>query len=76
LSEVAVQLADGRVVRKEFDVGIPMTDLAAQGASLRQKFSGLAEPVIGAERAQKLADVCAKLESVKDTGELMTLVAK
>ncbi len=53
LSEVAVHLTDGRVVRKEFDVGIPMTDLAAQGASLTQKFMGLAEPAIGAERASR-----------------------
>ena len=52
LSEVAVHLNDGRVVRKEFDVGIPMTDLAAQGTSLSQKFIGLAEPAIGAARAR------------------------
>jgi 2-methylcitrate dehydratase PrpD len=76
LSEVAVQLNDGRVLRKEFDVGIPMTDLAAQGASLRQKFMGLAEPAIGAERAKQVADVSGRLDGVKDVGEVMALVAK
>src|SRR5262245_30714867 len=76
LSEVAVQLNDGRVVRKEFDVGIPMTDLAAQGASLTQKFLGLAEPAIGAARAKQVAEISGKLDSVKDVGEVMTLVAK
>jgi 2-methylcitrate dehydratase PrpD len=76
LSEVAVHLADGRVVRKEFDVGIPMTDLAAQGTSLTQKFMGLAEPAIGAERAGQVAEISGKLDSVKDVGELMALVAK
>ena len=76
LSEVAVHLNDGRVVRKEFDVGIPMTDLAAQGASLGQKFFGLAEPAIGAARAAQVAEISGKLDGVKDVGELMALVAK
>jgi hypothetical protein len=76
LSEVAVHLNDGRVLRKEFDVGIPLTDLAAQGASLRQKFMGLAEPVIGAERAGRVAEISGKLDSVKDVGDVLALVAK
>lgn len=76
LSEVAVHLDDGRVLRKEFDVGIPMTDLAAQGASLTQKFMGLAEPAIGAERAKRVAEMSAHLAGLKDVGELMALVAK
>ena len=75
LSEVALHLNDGRVVRKEFDVGIPMTDLAAQGASLTQKFMGLAEPVIGA-RAKQVAEISNNLGGVKDVGDLMALVAK
>lgn len=76
LSEVAVHLDDGRVLRKEFDVGIPMTDLKAQGESLTQKFMGLAEPAIGAERAKRVAEVSGKLNGVSDVGELMALVAK
>jgi 2-methylcitrate dehydratase PrpD len=75
LSEVAVHLADGRVLRKEFDVGIPMTDLVAQGQSLTQKFLGLAEPAIGAARAKQVADATANLAAVADVGELMALVA-
>ena len=76
LSEVAVHLDDGRVLRKEFDVGIPMTDLAAQGESLTQKFMGLAESAIGAERAKRVAEMSGKLDGVSDVGELMALVAK
>jgi hypothetical protein len=71
-----VHLNDGRVVRKEFDVGIPLTDLAAQGTSLAQKFFGLAEPAIGAERAALVAEISGKLDGVKDVSELMALVAK
>lgn len=76
LSEVAVQLDDGRVLRKEFDVGIPMTDLAAQGQSLTQKFLGLAEPAIGAARAGQVAEVTGRLGSVGNVADLMALVAK
>jgi 2-methylcitrate dehydratase PrpD len=75
LSEVAVHLDDGRVLRKEFDVGIPMTDLAAQGQSLTRKFTGLAEPAIGAERAKRVAEISTHLAELKDVGELMALVA-
>jgi 2-methylcitrate dehydratase PrpD len=75
LSEVAVHLNDGRVVRKEFDVGIPLIDLTAQGTSLTQKFMGLAEPAIGAARAKQVAEISGKLDTVKDVSELMALVA-
>ena len=37
---------------------------------------GLAEPAIGAERAGQVAEISGKLDSVKDVGELMALVAK
>lgn len=76
LSEVAVHLDDGRVLRKEFDVGIPMTDLVAQGQSLTQKFMGLAEPAIGAARAKQVADATSKLGDVGNVADLMALVAK
>jgi len=75
LSEVAVHLADGRVLRKEFDVGIPMTDLVAQGQSLTLKFMGLAEPAIGAARAKQVADATANLAAVTNVAELMALMA-
>jgi 2-methylcitrate dehydratase PrpD len=76
LSEVAVHLDDGRVLRKEFDVGIPMTDLVAQGQSLTQKFMGLTEPAIGAARAKQVADATGKLGELANVADLMALVAK
>jgi 2-methylcitrate dehydratase PrpD len=74
LSEVVVHLKDGRVVRQAHDVGIPMTDLARQGASLRAKFASLAEPVIGKARADKVADTCGQLGELGRVSELMDLV--
>jgi 2-methylcitrate dehydratase PrpD len=74
LSEVVVHLKDGRVVRQSHDVGIPMTDLARQGAALRDKFTTLAEPVIGAARAAKVADVCGRFNELTRVSDLMDLV--
>jgi 2-methylcitrate dehydratase PrpD len=76
LSEVAVHLNDGRVLRKEFDVGIPMTDLVAQGQSLTQKFLGLAEPAIGAARAKQVVEITGRLGDAANVADLMALVAK
>src|SRR5205807_4966196 len=71
LSEVVVHLKDGRVVRQAHDVGIPMTDLARQGAALREKFMTLAEPVVGAKRATKVADTCGGFGELSRVSELM-----
>jgi len=73
LSEVVVHLKDGRVVRQAHDVGIPMTDLARQGAALRDKFMTLAEPVVGAARAGKIADMCGNAGELSRVSELMDL---
>jgi hypothetical protein len=73
LSEVVVHLKDGRVVRQAHDVGIPMTDLARQGVALRDKFMTLAEPVVGAARAIKLADMCGRAAELSCVSELMDL---
>ena len=73
LSEVVVKLKDGRELRQAHDVGIPMTDLNAQGENLARKFAVLAEPVIGSERAAKLAAACADLANLRDVADLMAL---
>lgn len=76
LSEVTVEMKNGQHFTETFDVGIPITDLEAQGASLRRKFSALAEPLIGADRALALIEMTASLETVKNTLELMVPAVK
>jgi len=49
---------------------------SAQGASLGQKFFGPAEPAIGAARAKQVAEISGKLDSIRDVGDLLALVAK
>jgi 2-methylcitrate dehydratase PrpD len=75
LSEVVVHLKDGTVLRQAHDVGIPMTDLAAQGEKLTHKFAVLAEPLIGGARAGRVRDICMDLSALDDASALLALVA-
>ncbi len=74
LTEVDVELADGRVLQASHDTGVPADDLAGQGERLDRKFTALAVPVLGASRAGRLAAAIADIERIADVGELMALV--
>ncbi len=60
----------GEVFEAVYDTGVPATDLAAQAAKLRSKFSGLAVPIIGADAAG-LADALLNVATVRNIGELL-----
>lgn len=51
---VRVRLRDGRELRAAADVNTPESDLPSQASRLREKFLGLAEPVLGARGAADL----------------------
>ena len=57
---VFVEHAIGRLQR-------PMSD-----ADLERKFHGLVDPVLGAERAERLVEVCAGIAAMKDARKLAT----
>ena len=74
-TEVTITMADGakHVCRIEHGIGSrlnPMSD-----ADLERKFTGLAEPVVGAARAQELIDRTWGLTSLPDAGELARAAA-
>ena len=50
----------------ETNVGIPATDLDAQWERLIRKFRALVDPVLGANVATELADMCQRLDEVAD----------
>ena len=68
----AVVVVDGGGRRREatWDAGVPATDLDAQGRRLRSKFAALAGPVLGAGRADALADALGDLSGVADVRSL------
>jgi len=75
LSEIEVELADGRRVSSRHDAGIPAADIGRQGERLAAKFDALAEPVLGAPRTRELREMIADLESIPDIGNLARLAA-
>jgi 2-methylcitrate dehydratase PrpD len=74
LTEVDIELTDGRVLKASHDTGIPANNLAEQGDRLNQKFAALAEPVLGRSRATQLAAAIAQIERIADVRELLEIV--
>ncbi len=60
-------------VEAEVDSGVPATDLAAQCERLQRKFLTLATPVLGANRANGLADAALHAEDLDDASDLLRL---
>jgi 2-methylcitrate dehydratase PrpD len=72
---VALVLKDGRELLAETNVGIPASDVAAQGEKLRAKFHSLSEPVIGRARTGEALRLIERFESLDSIKPLMTAVA-
>jgi 2-methylcitrate dehydratase PrpD len=75
LSELELQLADGRRVTARHDAGIPAADIADQGRRLATKFDALVEPVLGAPRTRELRETIAGLDRLPDVADLAKLAA-
>jgi 2-methylcitrate dehydratase PrpD len=75
LSELELQLADGRRVTARHDAGIPAADIADQGRRLSAKFDALVEPVLGAPRTRELRETIAGLDRLPDVADLAKLAA-
>lgn len=75
-AEIAVELADGRVMRASHDAGVPSADVAGQGERLAAKFEALAGPVLGSARARELREAVAGLDALADAGALARLAAR
>jgi len=74
-AELTVTLRNGEVVRASHDAGVPMDDIAAQGARLAAKFDALAEPVLGSPRTRELRNAIDGLDGIADTGFVARLAA-
>jgi 2-methylcitrate dehydratase PrpD len=72
---VAIVLKDGRELLAETNVGIPASDVAAQGEKLRAKFHSLAEPVIGRARTGEALRLIERFETLDSLKPLMASVA-
>jgi 2-methylcitrate dehydratase PrpD len=56
------------------NVGIPMTDLDLQWTRLVSKFHALVDPLLGADRARQIVQLCRTFESVDNPDSLFALL--
>jgi 2-methylcitrate dehydratase PrpD len=75
LSELQLELADGRRLTARHDAGIPASDVADQGRRLAAKFDALVEPALGPSRTCELRETIAGLDDIADIGTLARLAA-
>ena len=75
VSELQLELADGRCATARHEAGIPAADISEQGERVVAKFDALAEPVLGSARTRELREVISGLDRVTDIGRLTKLAA-
>jgi len=75
LSELELELVDGRRLTARHDAGIPASDIADQGRRLAAKFDSLVEPVLGSPRTRELRETIAALDDLPDIARLTRLAA-
>jgi 2-methylcitrate dehydratase PrpD len=72
---IEIETKDGRRIAAQHDAGVPAADTTEQGRRLAEKFAGLVEPVLGANRSRALVETIEGLESQRDLSGLATLSA-
>jgi 2-methylcitrate dehydratase PrpD len=75
VSELEIELSDGRHLTARHDAGIPAADIADQSRRLAAKFDALVEPVLGLPRARELRETIADLDHLPDITNLAELAA-
>ena len=69
-ADVTVTMRDGRKHHVFVEHAIGSRERPMSDADLARKFHGLVDPVLGAEKAKRLVELCAKVATMKDVGEL------
>jgi 2-methylcitrate dehydratase PrpD len=72
-AEIKLRLTDGTVLSASHDSGIAAVDSADQGRRLEQKFTGLVEPVLGAQRCKTLISLISGFENLRSVSEITRL---
>jgi hypothetical protein len=70
---VIVSTTDGLVLRQMADASIPEQDQERQWFRLSSKFDELAEPVIGRDKAEAVAEKVGRLEKLDSLDEIVAL---
>jgi 2-methylcitrate dehydratase PrpD len=71
IADLELVLTDGRSVSTSYDSGIPASDIQEQGRRLAQKFTSLAEPILGGSTTRGLVGEIERFESLPDLRAMM-----
>lgn len=75
LADLELVLTDGRSVSTSYDAGVPASDFDEQGGRIAEKFTSLAEPVLGRRKAGDLLAEISEVDRLSDLRGLMRLCA-
>lgn len=67
---VTILLKDGRVITRHVEHAIGSLERPMSDAQLDDKFRGLAEPVLGRDRAEALIELCRRADTLTEMGVL------
>ena len=76
VADIWLTRKDGVVIQQGGNVHDPESDQDRQWSRLVEKFQGLADPVIGADKAGQLIEQVAKLETLDKVGPIAELAVK
>ncbi len=75
IADLELVLTDGSCVSTRYDAGVPAEDIGEQGRRLEEKFTSLAEPILGAAQTCKLLGELGRFEALADLRGVMRLCA-
>jgi 2-methylcitrate dehydratase PrpD len=75
LAEMELELTDGKRVSTSYDSGVPATDVTEQGRRIVEKFTSLAEPILGGAKTHDLIGEVGRLDRLSDLRGMMRLCA-
>lgn len=68
--DVAIELADGRVLRKRIEHAIGSVERPMSNSDLERKFAGLAEGILPAAQARQVSELCWNIERLGDAAQI------
>jgi 2-methylcitrate dehydratase PrpD len=73
VAQLELELTDGRCLTTSYDAGVPASDIAEQGRRLEQKFSSLAEPILGGAKTRDLLGEISRMDALGDLRHVMRM---
>ncbi len=75
IADLDILLTDGRSVSTSYDSGVPAADIDQQGGRIVEKFTALAEPILGNATTGTLIGNVSRIEELPDLRAVMLLCA-